>query len=519
VTGGRGGMTGARARLAASLAWLGLAVAGPVRADAPQVTVGSKKFTESVILGEAAARLVAATGARVEHRRELGGTRILWNGLLAGEIDVYPEYTGTLRAEIFAGRALPDAADLDAALAEAGVRASRPLGFNDTYVLGMREARAAELGVRAISDLAAHPELALGFTDEFMKRAEGWPSLRRRYRLPQADVRGLDHDIAYRGLASGELDVIDLYSTDAEIAYYGLRVLDDDLGHFPRYDAVYLWRADLETRAPRAAAALRRLEGAISEARMVAMNARAKVDGEPEARVAADLVAEVTGIEGEVHEATLAQRLAATTLEHLRLVALSLAAAIAVAIPLGVYAARHAGAAQAILGTVGVIQTIPALALLVLLMPLLAPLRPLGVSSLGDPPAILALFLYSLLPIVRNTYAGLHDTPPSLRESAAALGLEPRARLRRIELPMASRTILAGVKTAAVINVGFATLGALVGAGGYGQPILSGIRLDDAGLILEGAVPAALLALGVQGLFEIGERRLVPLGLRLGDGG
>ncbi|HKJ25179.1 MAG TPA: glycine betaine ABC transporter substrate-binding protein [Myxococcota bacterium] len=490
-------------------------LAAPAAAE-PTVLVGSKKFTESVVLGEVAARLVESAGARVEHRRELGGTRILWNGLRAGELDVYPEYTGTLRAEIFAGRALPDAGALDAALAAEGVRASRPLGFNDTYVLGMREARAAELGIRTISDLAAHPTLVFGFTDEFMKRGEGWPSLRQRYRLPQTDVRGLDHDIAYRGVASGELDVVDLYSTDAEIAYYGLRALEDDLGHFPRYDAVWLWRADLEARAPAVVAALRRVEGAISETRMIAMNARAKLDGEPEARIAAELVSEVTGVESEVHVPGLAERVAATTAAHLRLVAISLVAAIAVAIPLGVFAARHAAAAQAILGTVGVIQTIPALALLVLLMPLLAPLRPLGVSSLGDPPAILALFLYSLLPIVRNTFAGLHDTPPSLRESAAALGLEPAARLRLIELPMASRTILAGVKTAAVINVGFATLGALVGAGGYGQPILSGIRLDDVGLILEGAVPAALLALAVQALFELAERRLVPLGLRLG---
>jgi osmoprotectant transport system permease protein len=495
-----------------------LALPARVVAEVP-VVVGSKKFTESVILGEVAAQLVASTGTPVEHRRELGGTRILWNGLRTGELDVYPEYTGTLRAEIFAGRDLPDAAALAAALAEEGVRASRPLGFNNTYVLGMNEARAAALGVRTVSDLVRHPELAFGFTDEFMKRGDGWPSLRRRYGLPQRDVRGLDHDIAYRGLASRELDVIDLYSTDAEIAYYGLRVLEDDLGHFPRYEALWLWRADLEARAPDVVAALRRVEGLVPEAAMIALNARAKIEGEPETRVAADFVAETVGVETVLHEASLVERLTVSTLEHLRLVAISLAAAIAVAIPLGVFAAHHAAAAQPILATVGIIQTIPALALLVLLMPLLAPLRPLGISSLGDPPAILALFLYSLLPIVRNTYAGLHDTPPSLRESAAALGLEPSARLRRIELPMASRTILAGVKTAAVINVGFATLGALVGAGGYGQPILSGIRLDDVGLILEGAVPAAALALVVQGLFEIGERRLVPLGLRLGDDG
>jgi osmoprotectant transport system permease protein len=135
--------------------------------------------------------------------------------------------------------------------------------------------------------------------------------------------------------------------------------------------------------------------------------------------------------------------------------------------------------------------------------------------GIGGPPAIVALFLYSLLPIVRNTYVGLHDIPSDIRESAEALGLPVRARLRLIELPLAARAILAGIKISAVINVGTATLGALIGAGGYGQPILTGIRLDDVGLILQGAVPSAVLALLVQGLFEIAERILVPKGLRL----
>ena len=130
-------------------------------------------------------------------------------------------------------------------------------------------------------------------------------------------------------------------------------------------------------------------------------------------------------------------------------------------------------------------------------------------------PQLSALFLYSLLPIVRNTYTGLRDIPPPVRESAEALGLPPGARLRLVELPMASREILAGIKTSAVINVGTATLGALIGAGGYGQPILTGIRLDDVGLILQGAIPAALLALLVQGVFDLAELVVVPKGLRL----
>ncbi|MGD2113086.1 MAG: ABC transporter permease, partial [Gammaproteobacteria bacterium] len=147
------------------------------------------------------------------------------------------------------------------------------------------------------------------------------------------------------------------------------------------------------------------------------------------------------------------------------------------------------------------------LALFVFMIPLL---------GIGGPPAIVALFLYSLLPIIRNTYAGLRDIPPAIIESAEALGLPARARLRLVELPLATRAILAGIKTAAVINVGTATLGALIGAGGYGQPILTGIRLDDTALILQGAIPAAVLALLVQGLFELVERRLLPRGLRLG---
>jgi osmoprotectant transport system permease protein len=185
----------------------------------------------------------------------------------------------------------------------------------------------------------------------------------------------------------------------------------------------------------------------------------------------------------------------------------SLTAAILISIPLGIIAFRRPRAGQAILGAVGIIQTVPALALLVFMIPLL---------GIGGPPAVVALFLYSLLPIVRNTHAGLAGVAEPLRRSAEAMGLSTGQRLRLVEMPLALPTILAGIKTSAVINIGTATLGALIGAGGYGQPILTGIRLDDLGLILEGAVPAAGLALMVQGAFELAERTLVPRGLRAG---
>ena len=477
---------------------------------AAEVTVGSKKFTESVILGEMLSHLAQAAGATARHRRELGGTRVLWQALRKGEIDVYAEYTGTIAQEILAGRGLDGDDAIRAALAALGIGMSRPFGFNNTYAIGMRKEDARRLGIRTISDLARHPALRLGFGNEFMDRGDGWPSLRARYRLTHRNVRGLDHDLAYRGLQSGGIDAMDVYTTDAEIAYYDLAVLEDDKRHFPVYHAVVIYRAELAASRPAVIAALRRLEGRIDAAAMARMNARVKLDKLSESRVAADFLAAAVGVRVAAGDDTMVRRLARNTADHLTLVAISLAAAILLSLPLGILAARHARTGQIILATVGIIQTIPSLALFVFMIPLL---------GIGGPPAVVALFLYSLLPIVRNTYAGLHDIPPSIRESAEALGLAPLARLRLVELPLAARTILAGIKTSSVINVGTATLGALIGAGGYGQPILTGIRLDDVGLILEGAVPAAALALIVQGGFEIAERLVVARGLRLKPAG
>lgn len=483
-----------------------LLIVSSVAAEPTVVKIGSKKFTESVILGEMLVHLVRDAGGGADHRRELGGTEVLWQALIRGDLDVYPEYTGTLRQVVLRDTDVQSDDDLRSELAKYGIRMSRPLGFNNSYAIGMRADKAKALGIRTISDLIRHPELRFGFSDEFMKRSDGWPGLRDRYGLPQKDVRGLDHDLAYRGIKSGDLDGTDVYSTDAEIRYHKLAVLRDDRRHFPEYQAVLLYRAELEQRAPQAVESMRRLEGRISEQAMLYMNEQSKVRRVPESQVAALFLNENLGLQVEVHEESLVFTLLSLTGQHLTLVAISLVAAILTAVPLGILAARHSSVGQAILGLTGLIQTIPSLALLVFLIPLL---------GIGGVPAVVALFVYSLLPIVRNTYAGLHDIPPTIRESAEALGLSAIARLRLIELPIAARSILAGIKTAAVINVGTATLGALIGAGGFGQPIFTGIRLDDTGLILQGAIPAAALALLVQGLFELGERFVVPRGLRL----
>jgi osmoprotectant transport system permease protein len=466
-----------------------------------QVRIGSKTFTESVILGELATQHMRAAGIAAEHRRALGGSRVLWAALLRCDIDAYPEYTGTLREELLPEARTGDLAGLQRALSAHGLRATATLGFENTYAIGMQERRAAALGIRTLSDLAHHPELPLGFSSEFMDRKDGWPALRDRYHLAPRVVRGLDHDVAYRALVQSKIAATDLYSTDAEIAEYGLRVLDDDRGLFPEYAAVYVYRAALSRPAARALAGLERR---IDEQQMIAMNARAKRGGVPEAVVARDALAQLFGTNDDVHVSSVVERVLQRTREHLTLVGVSLLCAVLIAVPLGILAARRPHLGQVLLALAGILQTIPSLALLVLMIPLL---------GIGTRPAMAALFLYSLLPILRNTQAGLDAIPAELRDSAEALGLSSWECLRCVELPMASPSILAGIKTSAVINVGTATLGALIGAGGYGQPILTGIRLDNVALILEGALPAAALALLMQALFDVLEWRFVPAGL------
>lgn len=485
-----------------------LASAGVAHGAERTLVVGSKAFTESVILGEIVQRTLAREGVPARHARSLGGSRVLFEALARGDIDAYVEYSGTLRMELLA----PDGAVTDdglaAALAKRGIAMAGDLGFSNTYVLGTTPATAARLGLVRISDLRAHPELRLGFSNEFAERADGWPALRAHYSLTQRDVRGLDHQLAYRALVAGDLDVTDFYATDPEIQRHGLVVLQDDAQFFPEYRALLLHRADLP---PRAIAALRTLAGRIDAPTMRAMNADVNVGGVDEARAARRFLAGA-GISGggavRAPRTTRYGDLPERVGEHLVLTGAALAAAILVGIPVGVACSRRPRLARFVLAATGVLQTIPSLALLVLMIPVL---------GIGFAPAVAALFLYGLLPIVRNTCSGLLDVSPELRDSALALGLDARTRLLAIELPLAARAIFAGVRTAAVIAVGTATLAALVGAGGLGQPILSGIRLADTGLILAGAVPAALLALGVDWGFARLER--LVLGRRAIDGG
>jgi osmoprotectant transport system permease protein len=486
--------------------------------DQPLVRIGSKSSIENVILGEMLTLLADGAGGDARHLSALGGTQIVFAALKKGDIDAYVEYTGTLSQEILKGQRVRSDDDIRAALAKQGLVMSQPLGFNNTYALGMKADLAKKLQIASISDLAKAvknadgSKLKFGFSDEFLKRGDGWPAVKVLYQFPNQPT-GLDHSLAYSGLRAGTLHVTDLYSTDPEIATYKLQVLEDDLACFPEYHAVVLYRAALKDLAPPVLKNLLKLEGQIDNAAMMEMNARVRINHDRDRNVAGDFLRDRLKIDtdsGEENKWLLIGRdFLRNTIRHLLLVFCSLGAAIVVALPLGIWAYKYSKVTHGILGVVGIIQTIPSMAVLVFMIPLL---------GIGVKPAIMALFLYSLLPIVRNTFAGLNEIPGNLKESAIVLGLSRQARLYLVELPMASRSIMAGIKTAAVINVGTATIGGLIGAGGYGEPILTGLRLMDVSLLLQGAVPAALLAVVVQGLFELLERLVVPKGLRLARG-
>jgi osmoprotectant transport system permease protein len=494
----------------ARLATLALTLATAASAFAAPVVVGSKRFTESYILGEIARQTLQAQGIVAEHKQGLGNTGILEQALTSGAVDVYPEYTGTIVRELLKRQGNPTLAELNEWLAPRGLKAAVPLGFNNTYALAMLESRAAELGIARISDLAqpTAQTLRLGLSHEFLERGDGWPALKTAYKLPLAATGGLDHGLAYDAIAAGRVDLIDIYSTDAKVGRFKLRVLQDDIGFFPKYDAVLLMRAAVDVRP------LAKLEGRIDANAMIAMNAQVELDGQSFAEVARQFVAGAASGKGAAAGAArqgfmarlFAPDLLTLTLQHLMLAFGSLLIAIAVGVPLGIAAWRWPRSSAWLLGAVAILQTVPSLALLAFLIALM--------GRIGLGPALVALFLYALLPIVRNTHAGLRGVPDGLAQAALSLGLTPRQSLREVQLPLALPTLMAGVKTAAVINVGTATLAAFIGAGGYGERIVSGLAVNDTGAMLAGAVPAAVLALVVQELFEWIERRLVPSGVR-----
>jgi osmoprotectant transport system permease protein len=486
----------AQARISRVALGLTLLLCATLAAAQDRLRIGSKRFTESYILAQVLAQ-TAQAHAQVEVQQGLGNTAIVYEALRSGSIDLYPEYTGTIALEILKGSGATTLEAMRAQLTPLGLGVDIALGFNDGYALAMRADTAAKLGITRLSDLARHPALRMGLSNEFIGRADGWKGLAQRYALPQRPT-GLDHGLAYDAIGAAQVDVIDIYTTDAKIDHLGLRVLADDAGYFPRYDAVILYRLDVPRRFPKAWAALQGLSGSVNEKTMIAMNARAELNSVAFDVIARDHLAGRAGSAqagGDFWSKLFGADFWRLTWQHLGLVLAAVALAVVIGVPLAIAVTPHARWRATVLGATGLLQTVPSLAMLAVLIS--------WVGRIGTVPALMALTLYALLPIMRNTCTGLAEVPAGLKDAGTALALSPLQRLRLIELPLAMPTLVAGVRTATTIAVGTATIAAFIGAGGYGERIVTGLALNDKQLLLAGALPAAALALLFEGAFEL----------------
>jgi osmoprotectant transport system permease protein len=490
------------------------------------IIVGSKNFLENRLLAEMFAQLIEAqTALTVERRLGLAGTQICFQALRTGGIDLYPEYTGTGLVTILGEPSMHDPIDvLNRVRGEFRKRWNiwwlAPLGFDNSYALALRRDRARALNLRTITDLVrVAPQLKAGLGYEFIQRSDGLPGLKKYYGLKFGEVVGMQQSLKYQATDKGDVDVLDVYTTDGRLAVYDLVILKDDRQFFPPYAATALVRGETLKQHPELGQVLSLLTNALSPERMRELNLRIQEQGEAIPQVAYDALQDLHLVKEEHQPATATLKestsflsymwerratLMVRTGEHLGLAGMGLLLGIMLAIPLAFILERWRKGAETMIRIIGMSQTIPSIALLAFMIPLF------GVGAL---PAIMALWIYSLYPILRNTFSGLRDAAPNVVETGRALGMTEWQILRSVRLPLAAPTIMAGIRTSAIWTVGTATLAAFIGAGGLGVPIVAGLQLADVHLILSGALPATTLALAVDGLLGWIERLIQPRGL------
>ncbi|HEX9746264.1 MAG TPA: glycine betaine ABC transporter substrate-binding protein, partial [bacterium] len=376
------------------------------------------------------------------------------------------------------------------------------LGFENSYEIAVPRSLAEEHDLKTIGDLAPiSPDLKARLGFEFIDRPDGLPLLAETYDLNFGEVIGMQQILKLVAVESGDIDVLDVYTTDGTIIKYNLVVLEDDKDMFPPYEAAPLVNGNTFERYPEIYPALSMLEGALSPDMMRRLNRRLQEDKEPVERVAQDALEELGLVDAiqvdaiSTSEHTLISYMAAEkaklirlTLNHLFMAAVAVLLGVLIAVPLGLLLERWRPGAEPVIRTIGLAQTIPSIALLAFMIP------PFGI---GIRPAIIALWIYSLFPILRSTFSGIRDADPQAVAAAHALGMTPAQILTQIRLPLAAPVIMAGVRTAAIITVGTATLAAFIGAGGLGEPIVTGLQTYDVIMILSGAIPAAVLAIVV----------------------
>jgi osmoprotectant transport system permease protein len=489
---------------------------------AETIVIGSKNFSEQFILGEILAQTIEAkTKLKVERKFNLGGTQMVVSALRSKSIDIYPEYTGTslltlLKEPISTN---PEATynKVQALLGKRfGFVQGEPFGFQNVYAVAVRRSDPRMDSIQTNTDFAkltAQENLSMAIVHEFLDRPDGFQHFKEVYNLSmaQSQIIGMDPGLMYTAIHTGQVDSIMAYSTDGRIQAFNLKLLEDDQRAFPPYEAVPLTRVDVLKKHPELKKVFSNLSHLISDDEMIKMNYEVDYEGYLPRNVARNFLIQKGIIQGKLNHQRKPEHnffkvlwnkreyVVKLLMQHLMLTTTALALALIISLPLGIILTRARYLDGPVFAFINLLQTIPSLALLGFLIP---------VMGIGFKPAIMALLLYALLPLVRNTYIGIREVDPSLIEACRGMGLTDLQILKKVELPLALPTIMAGVRTSMVILVGTATLVALIGAGGLGDPIFRGISSVNTNTILLGAVPAAALAITLDQLLHFIESRL-----------
>lgn len=271
--------------------------------SAGTITIGSKNYTENILLAHILAILIEEnTDLTVERKVNLGGSDVAWQALQNNDIQIYPEYTGTIVMNYYQQENGSSEETLNKArelVAQDGMKLLEPFGFNNTYTLALKKEVAEQYGLKTFSDLAeVAPELKLGSEFEFLDRPDGVPGLKEVYNMNFAEEKGMDAGIRYRAIDEGEVDVINAFSTDGQLKVYNLIILEDDKNFFPPYDAAPFIRQDTLEQYPELEDVLNQLGGQISAEKMQELNAKVDADALKEEDVARDYLIEAGLIEG-----------------------------------------------------------------------------------------------------------------------------------------------------------------------------------------------------------------------------
>lgn len=489
------------------------------------IIIGSKAFSESIINAEMLGQLLESKGQAVTRKLSLGGTKVAFDALNHGGIHVYPDYTGTGYIMILKknGERDPDKVhDIVSRdfLDKFDIKWSKSLGFNNTYALTKRRDDKKLSFAKTISDVSGKLQnTKLGAPYEFMERLDGYKGLAKTYNLNFAaeNLTSLNAGLMYNAIKDKQVDMIVSYSTDGRIKAFNLEILKDDKNYFPPYQPAFLVKSNTFIKYPLLKESIESLEGIISEEEMVEMNDQVDRLKQQPKLVARNFLIKKGLLKGVQTKKQKEQSFLSFMVsrkaelfkllgEHLLLSFVAIFFALLVSVPTGVLLTRKKKAAQIVFPIVNTIQTIPSLALLGFLIPLL---------GIGFAPAALALFLYSLLPLVRNTYEGIKAVDRNFVEASKGIGLTNFQILFRVEIPLALPIILAGLRTATVIVIGTATLAALIGAGGLGDPIFRGVATVNSNLILLGAIPSALLAIAADKMIGVVGNLFISKGIKL----